>query len=376
MALEYLNDTSQRAFRKLERDLLLQNSNLNMQKYKSMTPRRLGKVIESLDKQMNTVIRESKYGSWLSDDKYVQKRLLHDALSYLKEYKESCKDSEKIIPGFTYYRRVKQFGPMLIGERCFVREHANPLWAEFKIPLTVAKAFEVMRHGDESDFKKIYIEMANGRIDALERVSLEHLTESSKDALAEIEKYCDARWEGPWPWEIPTPYTLRENIEERLQMTYNNIRQMQADFGKIVVRLNEDEMDKYEVIASAEEMSKKIEGMVQDIARLAGEGIIKLKDQIRVTMGDESADQIEDEFVEPVRHAADALSKLRATIDQTVENLKSEGDVSMDGGLDGGLGGGMGDDDLGGEIGGDDEVGDLADVSVDGEPEERPMKQM
>jgi len=344
------------------------------------------------------MLHEQTYGAWLTDDKYVEHRLLKEAVTFLKDYKEERRVDEVLVPGYTYYRQVKQFGNNLAGHRCHFREGAGADWVPFKQPVAAMKAFEVLRHGNDDDFRTIYIEMADGRLNALQSVTLEHLTESSPDALKAIEKYCDGRWTGPWTWEIPSPYKLRENIEERKQMRHQAVSEMQGHFEQLIVRLNEGEMDKYEVIASAEEMSGTIEKMVQQIARLGGEGIIVLKDQIRVAMGDDAAEQIEDKFVEPVRAAADALSKLRATIDSTVQKLK-QGDVGgglggMDDELGGGLGGDLGspedalggglDDGLGGGL--DDELsdpgedalaGDLAGVGLDGGDEsERPMKDM
>lgn len=398
MALEFLNDTPQRAFRKLERDLLLVNPQVDLRQYKNMTPRALGEELERLNDTETAMLHEQTYGAWLTDDKYVEHRLLKEAVTFLKDYKEERRVDEVLVPGYTYYRQVKQFGNNLAGHRCHFREGAGADWVPFKQPVAAMKAFEVLRHGNDDDFRTIYIEMADGRLNALQSVTLEHLTESSPDALKAIEKYCDGRWTGPWTWEIPSPYKLRENIEERKQMRHQAVSEMQGHFEQLIVRLNEGEMDKYEVIASAEEMSGTIEKMVQQIARLGGEGIIVLKDQIRVAMGDDAAEQIEDKFVEPVRAAADALSKLRATIDSTVQKLK-QGDVGgglggMDDELGGGLGGDLGspedalggglDDGLGGGL--DDELsdpgedalaGDLAGVGLDGGDEsERPMKDM
>ena len=179
-------------------------------------------------------------------------------------------------------------------------------------------------------------------------------------------------------------------------MNLQTINEMQSQFTTLLTALNEDSMDKYEVIAAAEEMASTIEKMVEQVARLGGEGIIKLKNQIRISMGDDAAAQIEDKFLEPVRMAADALSQLQATILQTVENLKNTDDAS--GGIPSGdigepagpeglgspedaLGGDPMGGDLGGDIGGDplggdDLAGDLAGASLDGGDGERPMKDM
>ena len=252
MALEFLNDTPQRAFRKLERDLLLVNPKVDLRQYKNMTPRALGEELNKLNGVETAMHHEQTYGSWLTDDTYVEHRLLKEAITFLRDYKEERRGDEVLVPGYTYYRQVKQFGSNLAGHRCHFREGVGANWAPFKQPVAVMKAFEVLRHGNDDDFRTIYIEMADGRFNSLQKVSLEHLTESSKDALKLIEKYCDGRWTGPWTWEIPSPYTLRENIEEKNQMRHQAVSEMQGHFEKLSVRLNEGEMDKYEVNASAE----------------------------------------------------------------------------------------------------------------------------
>jgi hypothetical protein len=398
MALEFLNDTPQRAFRKLERDLMLVNPEVKLGQYKAMTPRSLDNVLESLDGKRNTMLAENTYGAWLVSEEYVELQLMKEAVTFLKEYKEGKRDDENLVPGYTYYRTIKQFGDDLVGHRCYFRENATPLWVPWKINANVAKALEVMRHGGEEDFSRIYVEMANGRLNALESVSIEHLTESDADSLQTIGEYCDTRWDGAWPWETPSPYTLRESIEETNEMNLSTINEMQSQFTTLLTSLNEESMDKYEVIAAAEEMAKTIEKMVEQVARLGGEGIIKLKNQIRISMGDDAAAQIEDKFLEPVRQAADALSQLQSTILHTVENLKNAdeagvgGDPAAGGGIGADpMGGGddlgspvdamgadpMGGGDLGGDpLGGDDLADDLADASLDGGDGERPMKDM
>lgn len=392
MALEFLNDTPQRAFRKIERDLMLVNPEVKMGQYKAMTPRSLDLVIESLDGKRANMLAENTYGAWLQSEEYVEVQLMKEAVTFLKEYKEGKRDEEHLVPGYTYYRTIKQFGEDLVGHRCYFRENATPMWVPWKMNSNVAKALEVMRHGNEEDFSRIYVEMANGRLNALTKVSIEHLTESDADALRAIGEYCDTRWDGAWPWETPSPYTLRETIEENNEMNLQTINEMQSRFTVLLTALNEDTMDKYEVIAAAEEMASTIEKMVEQVARLGGEGIIKLKNQIRISMGDDAAAQIEDKFLEPVRQAADALSQLQATILQTVDNLKGSDETAgaMAGAgaaidaVDDGLGGDtMGDElDAVGDVspmdalGGDELAGDLADASLDGGDGERPMKDM
>lgn len=396
MALEFLNDTPTRAFRKLERDILLVNPEAKLGRFKAMTPRMLEGELVALDAKREQMLSEQTYGSWLQSEDFVELQLMKEAIGFLKEHKEGKRDAEQLVPGFTYYRRVKQFGESLRGHRCYFREGATPMWVPWQMDLNVAKAFEVLRYGSEEDFRRIYVEMANGRLDALNKVSVEHITESDADALRTIGEYCDSRWAGAWPWETPSPYTLRETIEEQEEMNLQTVNEMQREFDAMLVRMNESDMDKYEVIAAAEEMSSTIEKMVQQVARLGGEGIITLKDQIRVAMGNDAAEQIENQFIEPVRQAADALSILRATIDKTVQNLKGAdvgmgaapaGDIGEPAGPGGELGSPAdamgadpmaGGDDLGTDaLGNEDPAGQLADAGLDGGMDgERPMKDM
>lgn len=384
MSLEFLNQTPERAFRKLERDLLLVNPDLDLRKFKSMTPRKLGENIAKLDLREQKIISESVYGSWLKDDRYVELKLLKEALEFLKEYKEGKEASETLVPRFTYYRGVKQFGQNLFGQRCFyIGESQKPMWVKFRLPVSIAKAFEVMRHGTDDDFRKIYVEMADGRSDGVAKVTLGHLTESSKDALAAIEEYCNERWEGPWPWEIPSPYKLRNKIEENREMRHESINEMRDRFNHLLEMLKEQEMDKYEVISAAEEMTSKIQGMIEDLGKIAGQGMLTLKDNARAAFGDQTAENLEGAVSGQINQAADQLSRLRASMEQVVEQMKSDGGMD-DTGMGGDLGSPM--DALGPEpgvpgeepeIGGEDELaGDLADVNLGGEETERPKKEL
>ena len=91
MALEFLNDTPQQAFRKLERDLRLVNPKMDLRQYKNMTPRALGEELVKLNGTETAMLHEQTYGAWLTDDKYVEHRLLKEAITFLKDYKEEKK---------------------------------------------------------------------------------------------------------------------------------------------------------------------------------------------------------------------------------------------------------------------------------------------
>lgn len=380
MALDFLNQTPVTAYRKLEQDIALVNPNIDMRRYKSMTPRNLDKEIEDLEIREQTMLLGNTYGTWLADEEFVEIKLLKEALAYLREYKTDKQKGEVMIPGFTYYRGVKQFGTYLVGEKCYYVE-GKEFWTPFKLASALAKAIEITKHGSEDDFKRIYIELANGRPDSLQNVTIEHLTESSGDALKEIEKYCDGRWTGPWLWELPSPYTLRTKIEDNQEMRKQSIAEMQGRFNHIMTNLQEGEMEQFEVIQAVQDIEKQLDNVLKDLGKISGEQLLTLKDNARTSLGDQAADQIDAALTGPINDAANSISKLRAAVSKAVESLKQQ---ASGGGMDMG----MGMDDLGGdlgtpmdalagdELGGDDLAGEIADVNLDGEVEERPKKEL
>lgn len=386
MSLEFLNHTPQSAYRKLEQDLRLLNPKIDLDAYKRMTPKKLRESINRLKGECKQIVENSVYGSWLYDDGYNQKALLGEALEFMLEYKRGREESEVLVPGYVYYRAVKQFGNIIEGERCYFVEDRNPFWMSFRLPAAIAKAFEVMRHGTEDDFKTIYVEMADGRPDAIDNVTLEHLTESTKEALADIDKYCDQRWEGPWPWETPAPYTLRNRIEETREKRMKTIAEMQGRIDKLIRQLNEGEMERFDMLTVANDMMKTVDNMISDIGKLSSTGIEAVANA-RTSVGDDVASSLEQALNEPLNQAADALTQLKASVQNAVNHITS----GVEGGADsmdnlGGLpdvgspmdamgGAPMGGGGMAPPVG-QDLAGDLADVSLDGEEGERAKKEV
>lgn len=373
MALEFLNCPPKEKFRKAEQDLKTLY-NVDLSRYKAMTPRQLESKVTFLDKKRTKTIREGVYGSWLKDEGYNRDLLLKEALVSLKEHKQECRLKEVLIPRLGYYKNVKRFGPIIEGKVCFFDKNKANDWIPFRQKIAVAKVFEVLRHGDQDDFRKLYFELADGKIDSCVEVSLEHILESSKSSLTEMEKYCDSAWDGPWPWETPAPYKLRDRIEEKRIMRQKSIAEMRGRFNHLLTLLREGEMDKYEVISSAEDMISKVQGMVEDLGKLSGETLLTLRDNARTTFGDEAAEQIQQAVNEPLNQAAESLSRLRASMEETVEQLKSSNGFDDEGSsepsLDRGMPKGMGSPDMGGLS------DELADINLDGDSEERPKKEL
>lgn len=391
MSLAFLQQTPEQAFRRIEQDLKL--ASIDLTKFKRMTPRQLGECIARIDSEKSRVINENTYGDWFNSENYANALLLRDALVLIKEYKEYKVESEVIIPSFTYYHNVNQFGDMLRGQRCTFREGHNTDWVEFISQAFVEKSLLLLEHGTLDNFGKIYIELADGRADALENITLEHISSSSPEAQAAIEEYCNEEWDGPWPWEAPAPLKLHMMIQDSHMKKTHTIQEMQDRFATLVRKLNEGEMDQFEVVLAAREMVDKVQGMVEDLAKLSGETLMSLKDNARVAFGDEAANGLDQSIRDPLMQAADMLSQLRGSMENVVKELEGGAGVGagaaagamgvpgaepppMGGDLGGPPGGDLGaPPPMGGEPG-EPPVDAVADVDIDGEGEERPMKEM
>lgn len=354
MSLKFLNSTPDRALKKVTRDLVTINPIYveKIQHLKKLSIRELSEQQVKLEKAAKKKIMESSYGSWLKDDSYVETQLLKEFVILLKEYRQEQVKKTKLVPGYVYYKSTKQFGPILEGQRYYHRDGDNQYrgWTKFSTPIAVAKALEVIRHGTEDDFRKIYVEMADGDVSGLEKVNLRHITESTKSALKDIEEYCDSRWAGPWPWESNSPWLLKVRLEENRKMRNRVINEMHYQFGELLEHLFEDEMDKFELIGKSREMVAHVDKMIADLGKISGESI-----EASAAYG-EHASQLGSTIQQPLNAAAKALSDLKAAVEQAVANIEG-GEGSMGGDFD------M-DDDLGSP---EDAMGDMPDMGDDGD---------
>ena len=277
----------------------------------------------------------------ISDMREIAEDLSVDQEGFeLLNHKTAKQESETLVPNYTYYRGVKQFGDYMEGQRCYYMEGHNPFWMSFRLPVAVAKAFEVLQHGSEEDFKSIYIEMANGNPDAIGQVTLEHLAESTPDALASINEYCDSRWTGAWPWETVAPYTLRNKIQENIEMRMQTLNAMKGRFDAILKQLNEGEAERFEMLTVANDMGKTVDNMISDLGKLSAEGIEAVA-KSRTTVGDDVASAFETALQGPINAAAEALTQLSAAVQTAVKQIEGGGDFDV-GGLGGLPGGDMG----------------------------------
>lgn len=382
MPLEFLQQTPEQAFRRLESDLKV--SGIDLTKWKALTPRQLGEAIRKIELAESAVQKKTTYGKWLGSQNYFNMKMMHEALTMLREHKQTRAEQEVLIPGYTYYTASKTFGDRIEGHRCYFRESADSMWINFVSSLPVEKTLLLLEHGSEEDFRKLYVEMADGRADALDNISVKHITESSAEALAEMEEYANERWNGPWPWETPAPYKLRMMIQDNQEMNARTLKEMQGRFTSLLSQLREGEMNQYEVVLLAREMVDKVQGMIEDLGKLSGEGLLKLKDETRTAFGDGAAEGLDAAVGDQINQAADVLSKLRASMEQTVSQLESGagvGGAPADPAMPGDLGAAP---PIGGDLEqppmpgapGEPSPDDLAGVNIDGEEAERPKKEI
>jgi hypothetical protein len=353
MPLEFLRDTPDVAFKRTIRDLQTMNPSIDESVFERMSIAQIDTVLDRLYERETRIVNESPYGAWLADPVFVQIKMLQDGLTNLREHREILEESEVLVPGFTYYNDIRQFGKRIEGKTCTYLGEGRPTnWINFIDSVPVMKALEVVRHGDVGDFRRIYVEIANGRADGLENVSVEHITESSDSALMEMEHYCDARWEGLWPWEIQSPYRIGRIIEENKQMRQQTLNEMHEILNNLLLEFDATGQEQFEIVSMARNMSENMQAMIEKLAKLTGDGIINLKAMVMTKMGDEAAMKVEHGITQPLNQCADAMARLKANLDALVNELQNHQPSDLDQ-----MGGQMGPDgmppDMGGMEGGD-----------------------
>lgn len=360
MPLEFLRDSPDVAFRRTIRDLQSMNPRIDESVFERMSVQQIDTILDRLSQREERIIAESPYGAWLEDSQFVQIKMLQDGLTNLREHREMLEETEILIPGFTYYNNIRQFGKRIEGQTCTYLGEGRPVnWINFIDSIPVMKALEVVRHGDDSDFRRIYLEMANGRADGLANVSVEHITESTDDALLQMEAYCDARWEGRWAWEVQSPYRIGSIIEENKQMRQQTLTEMHEILNGLLLEFDTAGQEQYEIISMARSMSDGMQAMIEKLAKITGDGIINLKAMVMTKMGDEAAMKVEHGITQPLNQCADAMARLKANLDSLVNELSNHQPSDLDqGGMGGGMPGGAPDAMGGADMGADPGMGD------------------
>ena len=384
MSLAMFKDTPMQALRKIEIDLRDMQPDIDFRRYFAMTPRQISEKIERLRNKNRDLTESLANRTWLMDNNYLYRKLLIEGLEIVRDLREDEEDREVLQEGMVYYSGATEFGGVMKGKRCYFVEGYDPVWVSFSEKVAVQKALDVLRFGTKEDFRVIYMECADGRPDSLQNVDIRHIRESSDAALAQIEAYCDSRWDGPWPWEKRISLKLQSQIEEAMMVRKQSITEMQHKLERAIVSLHEEALDKYEVVIAITEIIDQVDKMINALGKLSSSSI-EATASARALVGDEVGSQIEQAVNPVLTQAAQDLSSLKASLEQAKTQVEHHTGTEM-GGMDG-MGGGP---QMGGQMGGtpggamgappmggmpgDDLAADMADTDLGGSVEERGMK--
>jgi hypothetical protein len=284
---------------------------------------RLSEEISKLDQSARKIVESSAFMTWMKDPAYGRAKLLSEALAALREYKEERDSRVQLREGMTYYV-ARKIGSRIVGQRLtYMGEGRHSSWVPFDQSARKLKIMEVLRHGSDEDFSQLYHVLADGRpLEAGAGFCEEHLVESSEAAMRAMEAYCDSRWEGPWPWELPAPKKLKDQIKENRMMRQQLLAEARGRFNRIYQEVMEGEVEKAQVILAGRDIVTKIDGMIQDLGKLSAEMMTTFKDQARTEYGEAAAQQLEGSSNQKIGAAIDALGDLKSAIDTQLSNME------------------------------------------------------
>lgn len=353
-------------FRNLERRL--DSLGVSLKRFKKLDVERLQEAEKKLTSLIDRRKRTMPAFEALKDDTIVRGLLTVGAIRELREWKAERDEAVKLVEGMTYWV-VQTDGNRLVGKRCHYLGESKARWAHVDSDVRVMKALELLRHGDDEDFRKIYFEMADGTgVESVTGFIRNHITESSDQALALIESYCNSRWNGPWPWQVPAPRKLKMLIKENI---VTSLKKFRAEFEADDQLIFEGELEKSEIITDLIGWNGEIDSMIEKFGKRTGELIASVREKIRTEFGDHGLDGI-DGMIDKIKVTVDTLTDAKTEVESTIQTLLGNAPQTDFDAADGappvsadGLGGDMGDEPPAFDDGADDGLGD--DLSLDGE---------
>lgn len=293
--------------------------------FKSKSAPILEQTINVLEGKIQSKRFETGFMEFMENEDYIKDLYTRDALSCLLEYKNDRDSSVVLIPGMTYYS-VARSGNMVTGKKCHYLSEDRAFWTNINEDTRKLKAYEVMQWGNDNQFRKIYFELADGRLfESAENFILEHISESSDEALDAINEYCDTLWEGKWPWELSAPLKLRNAIQENTIMTKKSVQEFREAFTSVVTRLNEGEIERSAVITKMQGYIEDIDNMLEKLGRVSGNLLTDVRESVRAEFGEDAANRIANLVEENIKGAADNLSNLKGAWSQELDTLVNGG---------------------------------------------------
>jgi len=373
MALTFLDETNESILTSIRKELSTIDKSVDITALDEMSVIGLKKELKSIKEDISEM-KTGVYGSWLHDEKYVRNTLIEEAIQVSLDERKTQMENEKLIVGSTYYTGVSVNDKIIEGYKAVFMGSRFTGWMKLYESAPVAKAMQLLRHGTEDDFKKLYVGLADGRVDALAEMCIEHITESSASALKEIGAYCDSRWEGSWPWEIEAPEKFKYMIEIREERNMAKINEMKQGFKKILREFDEGIMDKYDLVSSVQDMQKKVDSMISDFGKLSSTGI-EIVAQMKASGEESITEPMQDALGQPLNDAVESLTNFKVALSGVTDDIT--GDEHHDGGHNhhhhdmGSPEDAMGDnpsDDIDGDA--------MDDIDIAGDTDERPMKDL
>ena len=352
-------------FESLQRDLSHIDPKLKLGRYRDLSVNKLSEKIDQCNSRIDKM-RKGKYGSWLKEESYVRETLLLEGLKLIEREKREKMQKERLVPGSYYFKDIVVENGHIDGKVAIYLGEDYTGWMPFSESMAVAKAMEVLRFGTTEDFRQIYVGLADGDPDHLSEISLRHITESSPRSLMLIEKYCDSRWVGDWPWEVEPPEKFKNLVENREEKRMKNINEMQRRFTRMLREFEQANMGQYEMITAAQDMSGQVDSMISSLGKIASSGI-EVMAGAKAGGQDSDVQALQQVLGEPLNQAVTVLTDLKAKLDQATSAMAGDPAPDVDSDL-------PMDDDLGSPadaMGGDDP---LADVEIGDESDERVKK--
>lgn len=297
----------------------------DISQFKSKSIPDINHAIHILEGKVGTIMEADNFNSYHQNPEYVKECLTLKAFNLIKQIKEDREAAEEFIPGFTYYDASLTEG-RVVGKKCFYSGENKALWIKLNEDVRVLKAMEVMEHGSDEDFKKLYFELADGKpFASAAQYCVEHITESSDEALTEMAKYADTRWDGKWPWQVKASRKLSRTIRENTTMIRNSLRQFRNEFSQARRKLAEGEIEKSEIALKFRGVADDITGMIEKLGKTSAALMTDERDRVRSEFGDQHLAGLETLSRETITHAVDALSDLKAAIEKQVDDMINGG---------------------------------------------------
>lgn len=306
----------------LEKRLMAFNRDISSFKSKSISD--VNHAIHVLESKVTAIMEDDNFNAYHQNPSYVKETLTLEALKLVRQIKETKEANEVLIPGFTYYDcTIKE--SRVVGKKCFFTE-GRALWTDVNQDVRVMKVMEIMEHGTDEDFKKLYFEMADGKpFASAAKFTTTHITESSDKALTEMATYAENRWDGKWPWQVKASRKLSRTIRENTKMIKNSLRQFRDEFSATRRQIAEGEIEKSEIILKFRGVGDDITSMIEKLGKTSAALMTDERDRVRTEFGDQHLAGLETLSRETITHAVDALSDLKAGIDKQIEEMSNGG---------------------------------------------------